>query len=107
VSARRQSSGVGAALLGVGAAATIIAFAFMVLPKFLVADRHSVPPITVDLFVSPEHKLAATQGPAMTGRLAGTAKRHGLAALGSTNQPKLGVGTEGGGVRTSAADGRT
>ena len=105
VSAHRQNSGIGIAFLGMSVAAMICAFAFLLLPTFFPARREAVPPITIDLFLGPDHKVAAIQGAAITRQLSATAKRHGLTALDSTNHPKLGV--DGDGARPSTADGRT
>jgi len=107
VSARRKGSGVGVALLGMSAAAAIGAFAFVVLPKFFPADRHSVSPITVDLFL-PDHKLAASPRPGKPGQLAASAKHHGLAALSNSSQAKVGAdGDTSAGAKTVAASGHS
>ncbi len=86
---RRQSSGVGVALLGMSAAAMISVFAFGLLPKFLGPARNAVPPIAVDLFLGP--KLAASPEATGVGRMSASAKRHGLAALSGTDQGKPGT----------------
>jgi hypothetical protein len=69
------------------AAAVICAFAFLLLPKFFLARRDAVPPITIDLFLSHGELLAAPHD-----GIAVTAKRHGLTAIGNSDHPKLGVG---------------
>ena len=104
VSAHRQDSGIGLALRGISAAALISAFAFLLLPKFLPARRDALPPITIDLFLRPEHKLAT----APTNGLHATAKPHGLTTSGKADPPKLGaVGDAGGGAKTVGANGRS
>jgi hypothetical protein len=89
------------------AAATISAFTFLVLPKFYSADRHSISPITVDLFL-PDHEVAAPAYPRMTDRLAASAKRRGSAVLSNSNQSKFDANEDaGGGAKTLAASGHS
>ncbi len=107
MSARRHNSGVGVALLGLSAAAMISAFAFLLLPKFMIADRHSLPPITVDLFL-PERGHAASASSGVVSQVSAPAKHHGLADLGDANQSKLSVGAAAGsGVKPPVPNGHS
>ena len=77
---RRRKNGVGAAIAGIGGAAAIGAFAFLVLPAFIGAGHASVSPITADRFLNdrtnsnPQFAGPRLNGRASPPRLAGSSE---------------------------------
>jgi hypothetical protein len=81
---RRRKNGVGAAIAGIGGAAAIVAFAFLVLPAFIGTGHASVSPITADRFLNyPRNSDPQLAGPRLNGA-AGPSRPAGSSEAGNT-----------------------